>query len=475
MSTARSPSSAARSSARRRRSRSSSSSATSNFDVAGAYSRLGPAGADRASHPARHEPSSAPRGDHAWIDRRRTRHEAVRRLRRPRRRVASSVADGSLTALLGPSGSGKSTLLRVIAGLEQPDTGAVVIGGEDATKLPAAQARRRLRVPALRRVQAHDRARERRVRPRDPQARPRPRSKRASTSCSSWCSSTASPTATRRSSRAASASAWRSPARSPSSPRCCCSTSRSARSTRTSARSCGRGCGGCTTRCTSPPCSSPTTRRRRWRSPTSSIVLKDGRIEQVGLAAGALRRRPPTTFVMGFLGPVSKVGGHLVRPHDLTLADRADRRRRRGDGRARAAPRLRGARGARAALGRGGHGADHARARPTRWSWPRATSSGSARPGPRTRWSRWRRPRRGGRSPDRSAADPGLRVVAEPRDRVRQPPGRQVGDGDVLDDRAQVVAHGDPDALELRRRRPCSRPPRGAGRARWPAGRRRRA
>ena len=47
--------------------------------------------------------------------------------------VSLEVASGSLTALLGPSGSGKSTLLRVIAGLEQPDTGEIVISGEDAT------------------------------------------------------------------------------------------------------------------------------------------------------------------------------------------------------------------------------------------------------------------------------------------------------------------------------------------------------
>ena len=49
--------------------------------------------------------------------------------------VSLEVPTGSLTALLGPSGGGKSTLLRVIAGLETPDAGEIVIAGEDATGL----------------------------------------------------------------------------------------------------------------------------------------------------------------------------------------------------------------------------------------------------------------------------------------------------------------------------------------------------
>ncbi len=50
--------------------------------------------------------------------------------------VSVEAPDGSLTALLGPSGSGKSTLLRAIAGLEEPDSGEVVIDGQLATGLP---------------------------------------------------------------------------------------------------------------------------------------------------------------------------------------------------------------------------------------------------------------------------------------------------------------------------------------------------
>ncbi len=49
--------------------------------------------------------------------------------------VSLEVEGGSLTALLGPSGSGKSTLLRIIAGLEVPDTGEILISGADATDL----------------------------------------------------------------------------------------------------------------------------------------------------------------------------------------------------------------------------------------------------------------------------------------------------------------------------------------------------
>jgi sulfate transport system ATP-binding protein len=48
--------------------------------------------------------------------------------------VTLSVPSGELVALLGPSGSGKTTLLRIIAGLEEAESGAILFNGEDATR-----------------------------------------------------------------------------------------------------------------------------------------------------------------------------------------------------------------------------------------------------------------------------------------------------------------------------------------------------
>lgn len=51
-------------------------------------------------------------------------------------RVSMAIEKNEFVSLLGPSGSGKTTLLRIIAGLEKPTRGRVLIDGEDVTDLP---------------------------------------------------------------------------------------------------------------------------------------------------------------------------------------------------------------------------------------------------------------------------------------------------------------------------------------------------
>ncbi|HYR77366.1 MAG TPA: ABC transporter ATP-binding protein [Pyrinomonadaceae bacterium] len=51
--------------------------------------------------------------------------------------VSFDVAEGESLVLLGASGSGKTTILRIMAGLEQPDKGRVILHGKDVTDLPA--------------------------------------------------------------------------------------------------------------------------------------------------------------------------------------------------------------------------------------------------------------------------------------------------------------------------------------------------
>jgi iron(III) transport system ATP-binding protein len=55
------------------------------------------------------------------------------------RSVALVVPQGSLTTILGPSGCGKTTLLRLIAGLESPSGGQILIDGQDVTTLGPAE------------------------------------------------------------------------------------------------------------------------------------------------------------------------------------------------------------------------------------------------------------------------------------------------------------------------------------------------
>ncbi len=51
--------------------------------------------------------------------------------------VDLAVKNGTFVCMLGPSGCGKTTLLRMIAGLEDPTAGRILIGGDDITPVPA--------------------------------------------------------------------------------------------------------------------------------------------------------------------------------------------------------------------------------------------------------------------------------------------------------------------------------------------------
>ena len=64
--------------------------------------------------------------------------------------VDTAIARGDFVALMGPSGSGKSTLLHLIAGIDRPTAGSIVVLGQDpATLSEKALARWRMRASAL--------------------------------------------------------------------------------------------------------------------------------------------------------------------------------------------------------------------------------------------------------------------------------------------------------------------------------------
>jgi putative ABC transport system ATP-binding protein len=73
-------------------------------------------------------PALAARGVRRWLH---LGHERIDVLRG----ISFSVEPGEFAALLGPSGSGKSTLLGVIAGLDRPDEGQVMVDGLDITRM----------------------------------------------------------------------------------------------------------------------------------------------------------------------------------------------------------------------------------------------------------------------------------------------------------------------------------------------------
>jgi len=59
--------------------------------------------------------------------------------------ITLDVGDGVIHGIVGPSGAGKSTLIRCLTGLEPPDSGSIVIGGQEMVGLPANELRRQRR------------------------------------------------------------------------------------------------------------------------------------------------------------------------------------------------------------------------------------------------------------------------------------------------------------------------------------------
>jgi putative ABC transport system ATP-binding protein len=53
--------------------------------------------------------------------------------------ITLDIPEGDFIALMGPSGSGKSTLLNLIAGIDKPDAGVLLVGGEDITRFGEAE------------------------------------------------------------------------------------------------------------------------------------------------------------------------------------------------------------------------------------------------------------------------------------------------------------------------------------------------
>jgi ABC-type Fe3+/spermidine/putrescine transport system ATPase subunit len=101
-------------------------------------SELESAGAGAATAPARQEESGSTADQHH-----REAAAGVRSISKSFRGtvvledINFDVAEGESLVLLGASGSGKTTILRIIAGLEEPDTGRVILHGKEVTELPA--------------------------------------------------------------------------------------------------------------------------------------------------------------------------------------------------------------------------------------------------------------------------------------------------------------------------------------------------
>jgi ABC-type Fe3+/spermidine/putrescine transport system ATPase subunit len=161
---------------------------------------------------------------------------------------------GELLALLGPSGCGKTTALRMLAGFEHPDSGEVLVDGEDVTRVPAHRRDAGMVFQSYSlfpHLSALDNVafglRMRKVRTAERQARAAELLELVGLGDKGRASRTSSP--------AASSSASRWPARSRCGRASCSSTSRCRRSTPRCGSRCARRSAGSSRNSASPPCS----------------------------------------------------------------------------------------------------------------------------------------------------------------------------------------------------------------------------
>jgi sulfate transport system ATP-binding protein len=236
--------------------------------------------------------------------------------------VSLEVPEGSLTALLGPSGSGKSTLLRVIAGLEVPDAGTVHLDGRDVTGEPAQ--RRGIgfvfqHYAAFKHMSVRDNVAfgmSVRRRPKD-EIRERVDELLALVGLDGYAERRPSQLSGGQRQRMALARAL---AVQPSVLLLDEPFGALDANVRADLRAWLRRLHDeveVTTVLVTHD------QEEAMEVADRLVVLREGRVEQAG-GPRELYEQPANPFVMGFLGPVSRVGGRLVRPHDLAMTDRPE-------------------------------------------------------------------------------------------------------------------------------------------------------
>ncbi|MBK9341368.1 MAG: ATP-binding cassette domain-containing protein [Rhodoferax sp.] len=77
--------------------------------------------------------------------------------------ISFEIPKGSLTTILGPSGCGKTTTLRMIAGLESPTSGQIIMDGKDVTTLGPAERNVSMMFQSYALFPPHERVRKRDV------------------------------------------------------------------------------------------------------------------------------------------------------------------------------------------------------------------------------------------------------------------------------------------------------------------------